>query len=330
MRNLPPSYKLYVLLIVLASGAAFFTAKMIVTPEKKNAVTKFLSKKGEAGPYSTSTSASTFTILSVPRIIPVATTLSQTQVRAGQDELYWHGMDTLEPTLEGAMVEITKVGEFYVALGDVIISPGPGGIGRLHPGQRVPLPRPKLWPGGRIPHMIEASLKVNEELKAAMAELREQTGIEFVSAYKEKDFVAFRSHPEHCFSHVGRIGGEQEVWLGPNCKKGEILHELMHTLGFFHEQSRPDRDEHMLIFWENIEQKYWEQFKKIPAEFQNLTDSEFDFNSLMLYPPEAFARDTRFATMAKLNGDLYTVNRQELGQLDIEKIVDIYKSEFEK
>lgn len=60
-----------------------------------------------------------------------------------------------------------------------------------------------------------------------------------------------------CFSPVGRqyaSPGAQELSIGIGCNhKGIIMHELLHALGFWHEQSRSDRDDFLEVLWENIQ-----------------------------------------------------------------------------
>ena len=59
-----------------------------------------------------------------------------------------------------------------------------------------------------------------------------------------------------CWSNIGReysVPGAQELSIGEGCNtKGIITHELMHALGFWHEQSRTDRDDYIAVLWENI------------------------------------------------------------------------------
>ena len=64
------------------------------------------------------------------------------------------------------------------------------------------------------------------------------------SAY---NFVSIHPGPK-CESHLGMKGGEQQMLLNAKCfdpKLGllKLVHELLHTLGFVHEQNRPDRDD---------------------------------------------------------------------------------------
>ena len=56
-----------------------------------------------------------------------------------------------------------------------------------------------------------------------------------------------------CFSYLGLIGGRQPVNIGRGCEhKGIVQHEILHALGRVHEQSRPDRDQYVIINRNNI------------------------------------------------------------------------------
>lgn len=75
-------------------------------------------------------------------------------------------------------------------------------------------------------------------------------------------FTFLHLHVSHrrCWSYVGKFGGAQIVSLqppdarGPNClgKEGRAIHELLHALGIFHEQSRADRDRFVDVHTENV------------------------------------------------------------------------------
>ena len=113
----------------------------------------------------------------------------------------------------------------------------------------------KRWPDGKIPYVMED--KFTEDERAAIARgimlLQERTCIRFEPRDNtEEDYVLIRRGPG-CAAHVGRIGGQQWIILGDGCFGIEtVTHELMHSVGFIHEQSRPDRDDHVEIVWDNI------------------------------------------------------------------------------
>ena len=55
--------------------------------------------------------------------------------------------------------------------------------------------------------------------------------------------------PFSCCAHVGYHGGQQILFLYPNCLElSFVAHEIGHTVGFHHEQERPDRDDHINVY----------------------------------------------------------------------------------
>ena len=60
------------------------------------------------------------------------------------------------------------------------------------------------------------------------------------------------------------------------------MHELIHTLGFWHEHSRPDRDEHITVNWDNIEAEERGEYNKTELSRVNLI-GPYDVCSIMHY-----------------------------------------------
>uniref|UniRef100_A0A4W5M6G1 Metalloendopeptidase n=1 Tax=Hucho hucho TaxID=62062 RepID=A0A4W5M6G1_9TELE len=69
-----------------------------------------------------------------------------------------------------------------------------------------------------------------------------------------------------------------------------FVHELGHVIGFWHEHTRPDRDEHVSIIRDNIHPGQEYNFLKMsPVEVDSLGEV-YDFDSIMHYAPNTFSR----------------------------------------
>ena len=132
-------------------------------------------------------------------------------------------------------------------------------------------------------------------------------------------------HLNRCISSVGRYAGHiQLISIGNRCDFAIAVHEIGHALGFFHEQSRPDRDKYVTIHQQNIIRGYEKQFQK-----ETNVDSlgvTYDFNSIMHYYKTDASKNGNVTISAKEKNLQFGI-APELSPLDIRQTNLLYKDQ---
>lgn len=175
------------------------------------------------------------------------------------------------------------------------------------------------WPNRQIPYTIDSGLPNQARVTDAIQHWEDNTPIRFKVRDSEADYVTFISDPEGCWSYVGRQGGQQYIGLAAGCSTGNCIHEIGHTVGLWHEQSREDRDSYVTIHWENIEAGKEHNFNQQIADGDDV--GPYDYGSIMHYGRTAFST----------NGDTITPpagvtigQRNGLNTGDIQAVVYMY------
>jgi len=85
-----------------------------------------------------------------------------------------------------------------------------------------------------------------------------------------------------------RQGGRQTINIFNWNIRFKMCHELAHTLGFYHEQSAPDRDTYVTINWQHISDGNANNFDRESGAGRY---GPYDFDSIMHYGQNDFSRD---------------------------------------
>ncbi|XP_039612290.1 high choriolytic enzyme 1-like isoform X1 [Polypterus senegalus] len=157
-----------------------------------------------------------------------------------------------------------------------------------------------LWPKSvdgfvYVPYNLSSQYNDIEKMaiETGMQDIANGTCIRFVPRSHESNYLNIQSKTG-CWSFLGLNGGAQPMSLqAPGCTwSGVAAHELMHALGFVHEQSRIDRDRYITILWENILKDREFNFDKYKT---NNLDTPYDYGSLMHFGNYKQNRSTQYA-----------------------------------
>ena len=179
------------------------------------------------------------------------------------------------------------------------------------------------WPGSIIPYEIEDGYPDVNMIKYAINHVINNTNLCLVPRTTQTDYIIF-VNSLGCSSYVGRIGGMQPVNVSPNCGVGSTVHEILHAAGFYHEQSRQDRDNFITINTQNIASGGADNFGKY---FFGSDIGNYDFGSIMHYGPYSFSSNDLPTIEVKMPPGTSSTNigqRAGLSDGDISAVNTIY------
>ncbi len=143
------------------------------------------------------------------------------------------------------------------------------------------------WEYGIIPYTIASNHPKKSLIEAAIARVNRETNLTLQPRNNEEDYVHFPV-TSLLNSQVGRQGEMQNININDRASEGNIIHEIFHAAGMFHEQSRCDRDNYVAVRWGNISSGNSHNFNK---RCDGMDAYGYNFSSIMHYGPTSFSKN---------------------------------------
>ncbi|XP_056459186.1 meprin A subunit beta-like isoform X2 [Gadus chalcogrammus] len=183
------------------------------------------------------------------------------------------------------------------------------------------------WPK-TIPYYIEESVEMNAKgvILKAFEQYRLKTCIDFTPWKGEENYISvFKG--SGCSSFIGnRRVGKQRLSIGRYCDRlGTVEHEFLHALGFWHEQSRADRDDYVNIVWDQIEPGKAHNFNKYDDKVSSSLGVPYDYGSVMHYSKRAFSIASAPTIVTKIPEFMNVIGQRiEISDSDLLKLNRLY------
>ncbi|EDV33639.1 uncharacterized protein Dana_GF13899 [Drosophila ananassae] len=191
----------------------------------------------------------------------------------------------------------------------------------------------KRWPQNLVVYRISDDFDNSHKkaIETAIETLKQNTCIKFREATDaDTAYLTVTANPGGCYTAVGYRGAPQEMNLevyplGEGCfRPGTILHEFMHALGFYHQQSSAIRDGFVNVVYDNIVPGKEFNFEKYSDSVVTDFDLGYDYDSCLHYRPGAFSINGE-DTIVPLDSSAQIGQRLGLSSKDIDKINIMYK-----
>jgi len=184
-----------------------------------------------------------------------------------------------------------------------------------------------LWNFGIIPYEFDPTdnwtATERSTVERHINKLNRETNLRLVPRNGHTDYIEIEKNSDFPndggYAAVGRRGGGQDVVIGSTSER-MVIHEILHAAGFWHEQSRPDRDRHVRILRENIDTGKGHNFDK-HEDSRPLTP--YDFASIMHYSSTAFGSGNT-TLQARSSSYRGPIGGNRLSDLDVDGINLLY------
>merc|ERR1712165_37354 len=174
------------------------------------------------------------------------------------------------------------------------------------------------WPADKTTKLVNVPFTIDANNKAqwsktqlgiwnkALKVFATKTCVRFVPRKTEANYI-YVKNGGGCYTQVGMNTGKQVLSLNARClnEVGTPTHELMHVLGFMHEQSRKDRDKYVTVNKTNIRSNMLNQFAICKTCDTN--GLPYDTGSVMHYGAYAFSKNE--------GGGLWTIKAKDGSKL---------------
>lgn len=182
------------------------------------------------------------------------------------------------------------------------------------------------WEDGKIPYYLNGdfSNKDLEYLDQAMNSWESVCGVKFHLVEPRGNAYEIRRVRNQQWS--SSIGENNVIcfldYVDGSTPLGHLRHELGHCLGLLHEHQRPDRDQYVIIVWENIRSEYRFNFDIKNNPLITEEEYEYDFKSIMHYNSTGFSINGKETIIPRDGREIERTD--ELSEIDILKAREIY------